>query len=118
MAKAKYTLIVSPRAQRDLRKLTRRNARLARSLDACLGSLAHDPRPQGVEKLAGHSGTLKRDPRTGAPLMQAQQVDLWRVRVEGNCRLVYAILDDLVLVVITRVGDRKEVYENIGDVVI
>ncbi|MDF1554546.1 MAG: type II toxin-antitoxin system RelE/ParE family toxin [Deferrisomatales bacterium] len=116
MAKVKYTLIVSARAQRDLRKLTRRNARLAKALDACLGSLESDPRPQGVEKLTGHAGTLKYDPRTGALLKQAWQVDLWRVRVEGNCRLVYAILDDLVLIIVTRVGDRKEVYENIGDV--
>lgn len=115
MAKAKYTLIVSPRAQRDLRKLTRRNARLAKALDACFLSLAADQRPRGVEKIEGYSAALKRDPRTGAPLRKARQVDLWRIRVEGNHRVVYAVLDDLVLVIIIRVGDRKEVYEGIGD---
>ncbi|MDW7710805.1 MAG: type II toxin-antitoxin system mRNA interferase toxin, RelE/StbE family [Deferrisomatales bacterium] len=116
MEKAKYTMIVSPRAQRDLQKLARRNVRLAKAFGACFGSLASDPRPHGVEKITGHSGTLKRHPRTGALLQQVRQVDLWRVRVEGSYRVVYAILDDLVLIVIARIGDRKEVYEAIEDI--
>lgn len=116
MAKAKYTLIVSPRAQRDLRKLVRRNVRLANAFGTGFGSLATDPRPHGVEKIKGHSGILKRDPRSGALLQQVRQVDLWRVRVEGRYRVVYAILDDLVLVIVARVGDRKEVYNDMGDV--
>ncbi len=53
-------------------------------------SLAEEPRPDGVKKLAGSD-------------------DLYRVRV-GDYRIIYQIRDATVLVVIIRVGHRGDVY--------
>jgi len=53
-------------------------------------SLAENPRPSRCLKLKGKS-------------------NLYRVRI-GNFRVIYAIEDRLNLVVILRVGDRKDAY--------
>ncbi len=61
-------------------------ARLAHAIDA----LAENPRPQGVEKLSGYE-------------------DRYRVR-EGDYRIVYTIRDAALIVLIVRVGHRKDIY--------
>jgi mRNA interferase RelE/StbE len=61
-------------------------ARIASAIDA----LAGDPRPSGVTKLRGPEG-------------------FYRIRV-GDYRVVYAIEDDVLLVLVVRVGHRREVY--------
>lgn len=53
-------------------------------------SLADDPRPTGSEKLTAEE-------------------DKYRVR-QGNYRVVYSINDQQRLVVVTKVGHRREVY--------
>jgi mRNA interferase RelE/StbE len=62
--------------------------RLAKRIDA----LAHEPRPTGVEKLRG---TRSR----------------YRVRT-GDYRIIYEVKDDLLLVLVVRIGHRREVYRN------
>jgi mRNA interferase RelE/StbE len=62
------------------------HTRIVRKLEA----LEEDPRPMGVEKLAG-SG------------------DLYRVRV-GDWRIVYAIRDSELVVIVVRIGHRGDVY--------
>lgn len=52
-----------------------------------------DPRPKDAIKLAGQDG-------------------LYRVRV-GDYRIVYQLRDEVLLVVIVRVGHRREVYERL-----
>lgn len=85
-----YLIQVSPAAARQLKKLDRRAlAQIATKID----SLADEPRPHGSEKLSGYD-------------------DLYRVRV-GDYRIVYAVEDRLVLVVVLRVGNRAEVYQRI-----
>jgi mRNA interferase RelE/StbE len=64
-------------------------ARLGRRIE----SLADNPRPQGVKKLAGED-------------------DFYRVRV-GDYRIVYQIRDKSLLVLIVRLGHRSEVYRGI-----
>ena len=54
-------------------------------------TLADNPRPAGCRKLKGYK-------------------DQWRVRV-GDWRVVYIVDDRAMLVSITRVGHRREVYE-------
>jgi mRNA interferase RelE/StbE len=54
-------------------------------------SLATEPRPVGVEKLTDK--------------------EQYRLR-QGNYRILYEIRDDLLLVVVIKVGDRKEVYRR------
>jgi len=83
-----YTIEIAPTARRQLRKLdhdTRR--RVGRRID----SLAEDPRPNGVVKLTAVSPPL------------------YRVR-EGDHRVLYAIEDDKLIVLIVRVAHRSEAY--------
>ena len=78
-----------PSAVGQLRSITRKDrVRVARTID----SLARDPRPPGVEKLRGTE-------------------DLWRVRV-GEYRIIYAIRDDVLLLLVVRLGHRREVYRR------
>jgi mRNA interferase RelE/StbE len=55
-----------------------------------LHALENEPRPPGVEKLAGME-------------------DLYRVRV-GAWRIVYAIRDRALVVIVIRIGHRRDVY--------
>ena len=55
-----------------------------------LDALEENPRPFGVEKMAGPA-------------------DLYRVRV-GDWRIVYAIRDRELVVIVIRIGNRREVY--------
>lgn len=85
-----YRIEVTPRAQKDLRALpVRERKRVADQIDA----LKTDPRPTGCKKLKGRE-------------------DFYRVRV-GDYRVVYQIEDEVLLILIVRVGDRKEIYEII-----
>ncbi len=84
-----YRVEVKPSVERDLAGLEKRDRlRVARKIDA----LAEDPRPAGVEKLSGED-------------------DLWRVRA-GDYRIIYAIRDDVLLVLVVRVGHRRDVYRK------
>ncbi|MBP7619691.1 MAG: type II toxin-antitoxin system RelE/ParE family toxin [Gemmatimonadales bacterium] len=58
-------------------------------ITARIDRLADDPRAPGCEKLAGQ--------------------DLYRVRV-GTYRIVYQIQDAILVVVLAKVGHRREVY--------
>jgi mRNA interferase RelE/StbE len=57
---------------------------------SALHALADDPRPHGVKKLKGYR-------------------DYWRIRV-GDYRIIYTIQDDRLLVVVIRIGHRRDVY--------
>ncbi|MHB1343024.1 MAG: type II toxin-antitoxin system RelE family toxin [Thermoleophilia bacterium] len=60
-----------------------------------IDGLIDDPRPHGCEKLSGHEG-------------------LYRVRV-GDHRVVYAVFDSVVLVLVLKIGNRAEVYERLRE---
>jgi mRNA interferase RelE/StbE len=57
-------------------------------------ALAAEPRPSGSEKLSGHN-------------------DRYRVR-QGNYRVVYSIDDAQRIVLIVKVGHRRDVYRSSG----
>jgi mRNA interferase RelE/StbE len=85
-----YRIEVTPRARKDLRTLSMRERQImADQIDA----LKNDPRPQGCKKLKGRE-------------------DFYRIRV-GDYRMVYRIEDKILLILIVRIGDRKEIYEII-----
>jgi len=85
-----YWIEVTPRAQKDLKALpTRERQRVAEQIDA----LKTDPRQAGGRKLRGRE-------------------DFYRIRA-GDYRVVYQIEDEVLLILIVRVGDRKEIYEII-----
>jgi mRNA interferase RelE/StbE len=86
-----YRVEFSRSAEREFDQLPQHvSARLASRINA----LAANPRPPGVLKLTGRT------------------TDLYRIRV-GNYRVVYAIKDDLLVVLIVSVGHRNEIYRDL-----
>lgn len=83
-----YRVQLRPAAERCLRKI--RDQALVARLVAALRLLANNPRPPGCEKLAGVE-------------------DLYRVRA-GNYRIIYQVRDDVLLVLVVKIGHRREVY--------
>ena len=82
----KYKLVFKQSVSKDLRALPKRD--IARILK-CIQSLAREPRPPGCEKLSGQ--------------------ERYRVR-QGVYRLIYEIHDEVLTVVVVKIGDRREVY--------
>jgi len=84
-----YAIEFTSSAEKELDALPRKGqARVLRAIIA----LADDPRPQGCRKLTGRD-------------------DAYRIRV-GVYRVVYVIEDDKLVVLVVRVGHRKEVYRR------
>lgn len=84
-----YTVELRPAATRALEALPRvAQERLRGKIDA----LAGDPRPPGCVKMAGED-------------------DLWRIRV-GSYRVVYTVRDDVLVVLVVKIGHRREVYRS------
>lgn len=86
----RYQITVSPRAVRQLAKLpgaTQRRIRIR------IDSLAEDPRPADVKKIAGVERT-------------------WRIRV-GDYRVLYEIHDRVLTVLVVRVAHRKDAYGDL-----
>jgi len=84
---SKYKVFFKSWADRQLRKLP---DALQRRIVGELETLAHNPRPRGVVKLAGHE-------------------NLWRIRV-GDYRVLYEIYDDRLVILVLRLARRKDVY--------
>ncbi len=82
-----YRLMIDRAAGKALDALDAGAYRRAR---AAIDGLITEPRPSGCKKLVGAD-------------------DLWRVRV-GDWRIVYAIRDRELLVLVVRVAHRREVY--------
>ena len=81
-------VLLRPPAQRFLRKL--RDTSLTARLVAAMRGLAGQPRPPGCDKLVGLE-------------------DLYRIRV-GDYRIVYQVRDEVLLVLVVKIGHRREVY--------
>ena len=63
-------------------------------------------------RVVGAIELLSVDPRPpGAKMLRGGDQGRWRVRV-GDYRIVYAIEDDRLLVLILRVAHRREVYDH------
>jgi mRNA interferase RelE/StbE len=82
-----YRVTLAPAAARQLRKF---DAQVRRRIQAALELLATDPRPPAATRLVGGSGE-------------------WRVRT-GDYRIVYEIHDEELLVLVLRMGHRRDVY--------
>jgi mRNA interferase RelE/StbE len=84
-----YHIEYSPKAQRAIRNLDRTMcSRILKKIEA----LAEDPRGAGSVKLTDHDG--------------------YRARV-GDFRVLYAIFDDRMVVLIVDVGNRREIYRGL-----
>ncbi|KPK14093.1 MAG: hypothetical protein AMJ62_14040 [Myxococcales bacterium SG8_38] len=84
---ASYSVELTRTAEKQFRTIAKRD--LNRIVDAIRG-LAERPRPQGARKLHGYD-------------------DVYRIRV-GKYRIVYEVFDDRVVVIVLKVGHRKDVY--------
>jgi mRNA interferase RelE/StbE len=86
-----YEVRFKPSAAKAFAKLDKAvQERIAPKLDA----LATTPRPPGAEKLVGE--------------------DAWRIRV-GDYRIVYAIEDRVLVVLVLHVGNRREIYKRLRE---
>jgi len=84
-----YRVKIKDQALKALKKISEpEQSRIRRRIDA----LADDPRGPGVKKLQGAD-------------------DLYRVRA-GDYRVIYQIQDDVLLVLVVRVGHRKDIYRE------
>jgi mRNA interferase RelE/StbE len=84
-----YSIQLAPPAERQFRSFPQV---VQKRLGKRLKSLEANPRPQGVKKLAGED-------------------DLYRVR-EGDYRIIYTIRDKALVVLVLKIGDRKEIYRS------
>jgi len=84
----RYRLVFRKSVTKDLRRLPRKDvARIVK----CFQGLADNPRGRGCERLSGE--------------------ERYRVRV-GVYRIVYEIKDDLLIVVVVKVGHRRDIYRG------
>jgi mRNA interferase RelE/StbE len=83
-----YEVEITPAAQRTIKKLPQN---IQRKLIEIIELLAKEPRPVGVVKLSATE-------------------NLYRVRT-GDYRIIYEIQDQILLIVITKVGHRRDIYK-------
>ncbi len=83
-----YRIELRPAAVRALKKL---DPSVARRIQGAIALLAKDPRPPASRPLRGRPGL--------------------RVRV-GDYRIIYAVEDDVLLVVVVTLGHRRDVYDR------
>lgn len=84
-----YRIEFTPRADRQFRSLP---AAVQKRLGKRIDKLAQNPRPRGVEKLEGEIGLL-------------------RLRV-GRYRVIYTVQDERLLVLVVKIGHRRDVYRG------
>ena len=82
-----YSILLAPPAERQLKALAEA---IQKRVLTRLKTLQRNPRPPGVKKLAGEG-------------------KLYRIR-EGSYRIIYTIQDKELIVLVLKIGDRKEVY--------
>ena len=85
-----YRIEFTPQAERDFKALDKPiQSRLARRI----GSLADNPFPQGIIKLAGEE-------------------ELYRLRV-GDYRIIYQVQGRKLVILIIRIGHRGDIYRGL-----
>jgi mRNA interferase RelE/StbE len=87
----KYAVQLAPAALRELRRL---DVRARRRIQAVIDLLADDPRPPACKAMAG------------------QPLGTYRVRT-GDYRIVYEVHDDRLVVLVIRIGHRREVSRRL-----
>ncbi|MCE9589917.1 MAG: type II toxin-antitoxin system RelE/ParE family toxin [Planctomycetes bacterium] len=86
----RYAVVIDTKAAREIEALPRQDQR---RIISKIEALANNPRPSGCVRLAGESG-------------------LWRCR-SGVYRIIYQIQDARLLIVVVKVGHRRDVYRGI-----
>ena len=83
----RYRVLIKPSAKKELVAISTKKdrQRIVRKVE----SLAEEPRPAGCEKLSGY--------------------DRYRIR-QGKYRIIYGIDDDELVVLVIKIGHRRDVY--------
>ena len=69
--------------------------------------------PQDIQRIKTQIAQLSENPRpVGYKNLKGQNNDYYRIRI-GNYRVIYTIEDDVLLIVVIRVGHRKEIYNKL-----
>ncbi len=84
-----YQVEISKGALKQLRKLS---PELQERIQVKINNLATEPRPDGVKKLKNRENG-------------------YRIRI-GDYRVIYDIFDDILLIVIVRIGHRGNIYKD------
>lgn len=84
-----YTVTIAPAAERQLRKF---DPQARRRIQAAIELLSDIPRPPKAIQLVAGAGE-------------------WRVRT-GDYRVIYEIHDNHLIVLVLRVGHRRDIYES------
>jgi len=84
---SKYAVQLSPAARRQLKRIP---TPMVRRIKEAIDLLAEDPRPQGYKKLVYYT-------------------EYFRYRV-GNYRIIYQIADDVLIVTVVEIIDRRDAY--------
>lgn len=84
----RYRVVFRKSVARDMRRIPNRDLR---RILATIDSLSEDPRPAGVEKLS--------------------ELERYRVR-QGDYRIIYEIEDADVIIIVVKVGHRRDVYRS------
>jgi mRNA interferase RelE/StbE len=87
-----YRIEFARKAARQFQDLP---AAIQKRLKPKINALAQNPLPRGVKKLEG-------------------EADLYRLRV-GDYRIIYQVQDKALLILVVKLGDRKEIYRHGGD---
>ncbi len=87
---SQYQIEFDRRVKKDLRSI---NSQEITKIKQAIAKLADNPRPIGCKKLKGKNN------------------DYFRIRV-GNYRIIYAIEDSKLLILIVCIGHRQEIYER------
>ena len=85
----KYKVSIKRSAVKEIEAIPQKKER--QRIISRIGQLANDPRPPGSKKLSGH--------------------DKYRLR-RGTYRIVYSIEDNELVIVVVKVGHRKDVYRG------
>ncbi len=85
-----YSLRIKDSAAKEIERIEPKKIR--RQIVRRIEGLATNPRPPGCEKLAGAG-------------------DRYRVR-QGTYRIVYEVRDEELVVILVKVGHRRDVYKN------
>jgi mRNA interferase RelE/StbE len=85
-----WKLIIHRKAEKALKRL---NGSTLDRLRLAIRELKNDPRPQGYKKIVGYD-------------------NLYRIRV-GEWRIIYAIEDDQLIILVLEVGLRGSIYREL-----
>jgi len=83
---ATYKVLIKPSAVKELKNIPKKELT---KITEKINSLSHDPRPSRCEKLTAQNA--------------------YRIR-QGDYRIIYIIEDDTLIIIVIKVGHRRDVY--------